>query len=59
MNDNMICSEEERLQRLETCKQCSFFTVRDDYTTDCASNGCKINLMITYKFKICPIGNWS
>lgn len=56
--DDVICTDEERSNRLEQCKLCENFTINDDGLTQCSASGCLINLMTTFKFKTCPKGNW-
>lgn len=53
------CTEEEAATRLETCKSCIHYAVREDiFTTRCVAAECDINLMIAFKDKPCPEGNW-
>lgn len=58
LTDDDICTFEEKETRLSSCKQCESFKVNDKTFTECAETGCLINLMITFKFKTCPIGKW-
>lgn len=63
MNENesdfeIICSTEESNTRLLFCQSCEHFKFNDDGLTICESSGCLINLMTTFKFKVCPIGVW-
>jgi hypothetical protein len=64
MNENesdieVNCTEEETTLRLSLCKGCEMFEVNENGMTQCKSSGCLINLMTTFKFKICPIGRWT
>lgn len=57
-NDNIECTELEHTSRLNYCKNCIAFKIKDDFLTECSECGCSISLMTTFKFKICPKGNW-
>jgi hypothetical protein len=55
-SDILECTPEQTEHRLNVCKLCENFTIRD--TTTCSATGCNISLMITYSFKQCPLGKW-
>lgn len=62
MNENDLeinCTAAETEIRLSLCKSCEMFKVNSDGITQCESSGCLINLMTTFKFKVCPIGRWT
>jgi len=57
--DRIDCTEEEQRQRLDFCKACPSFKIKEDHTTECTDCGCSISLMISFLFKECPKGNWT
>ena len=52
------CTPEESQQRLEKCQSCVNFYIDDDTHTKCKGCGCNISMMITFKFKECPLEKW-
>lgn len=58
-NDDIICSQEQQEQRLNICKNCPSFVIKETQMTECSECECSISLLITFKFKSCPKGNWS
>jgi hypothetical protein len=51
------CSPEQKIARLDLCKQCVNFVFKDNHTI-CSGTGCNISLMTTYNFKQCPLEKW-
>jgi hypothetical protein len=56
--ENITCTAEESHDRITVCKECPKFVVNEDWTTKCGECDCSISMMITFKFKTCPIGSW-
>ena len=54
----IYCTQEESRDRHNKCKDCKNFYKDDDEHTKCMGCGCNISMMITFKFKECPLGNW-
>lgn len=54
----VVCTFEESDTRLSLCKSCENFFVDHDQHTKCKGCGCNISMMITMKFKNCPLGKW-
>ena len=52
------CTPEESQARLEKCKSCVNFYTDEDEHTKCKGCGCNISMMITFKFKECPLNKW-
>jgi hypothetical protein len=63
MNDSeLYCSPEEQHARQTQCKTCEKFKVETSEfgipVTKCSASGCDISMMITFKFKECPLEKW-
>ena len=58
LSSDILCSSEESQLRLSHCKSCENFFIDTDNHTKCRGSGCNISLMITYRFKQCPVGKW-
>lgn len=54
----ITCSQDESEARLALCKPCENFFMDIDNQTKCAGCGCNISMMITMKFKECPLEKW-
>ena len=54
----VTCTEEESQIRLSLCKSCENFHMDADQHTKCLGCNCNISMMITFKFKECPLGKW-
>ena len=54
----VVCTPEESEQRLSMCKPCENFYMDEDQHTKCKGCGCNISMMITFKFKQCPLEKW-
>ena len=52
------CTTEESQLRFEICKPCENFFIDEDQHTKCRGCGCNISMLVTYKNKVCPKGNW-
>lgn len=55
---DVLTTQQEKQTRLNTCSECD-----NNHATEfgriCNACACPINYVITYKFKMCPIGKWS
>jgi hypothetical protein len=58
IDPEVTCTAEESEARLSLCKSCENFFIDVDKHTKCRSSGCNISLMITYRFKECPLEKW-
>jgi hypothetical protein len=58
LSSDILCSQQASEQRLSMCKNCENFFIDIDSHTKCRGSGCNISLMITYKFKHCPLEKW-
>ena len=59
INDDIHCSIEEADERLTVCKTCEKFTIAEEPpVTKCIESGCNISMMISFKFKQCPLEKW-
>jgi len=56
--DSVVCDAAESNSRLEKCKPCENFYIDTDQQTKCKGSGCNISMMITFKFKQCPLEKW-
>lgn len=54
----VVCTDEESKARLAECKPCENFFIDSDRHTKCKGCGCNISMMITMKFKQCPLEKW-
>lgn len=54
----ITCTPEESQSRLSLCKPCENFYIDDEQHTKCKGCDCNISMMITFKFKECPLGRW-
>lgn len=56
--DSIVCDLAESNNRLNSCKSCENFYIDTDQQTKCKGSGCNISMMITFKFKQCPLEKW-
>lgn len=58
--DNIVvnCTPEESEERLNKCHSCENFFIDEDTHTKCKGCNCNISMMITFKFKECPLEKW-
>jgi hypothetical protein len=56
--DSIVCDEAESNSRFLKCKPCENFYIDSDQHTKCKGSGCNISMMITFKFKQCPMEKW-
>lgn len=54
----ITCTSEESEARLAKCKPCENFFIDTDQQTKCKGCGCNISILITLKFKQCPLEKW-
>lgn len=54
----IACTTSESESRLALCKPCENFFIDTDNHTKCQGCGCNISMMITLKFKQCPLEKW-
>ena len=51
----LILSEEEQKQRLDVCKKCDYYSVRQNRCRQC---GCYLGTKVKFGVSSCPIGKW-
>jgi hypothetical protein len=51
----LILSEEEQKQRLDICKTCDYYSVRQNRCRQC---GCYLATKVKFGVSACPIGKW-
>ena len=51
----LIIPEEEQKQRLDVCKKCDYYSVRQNRCRQC---GCYLGTKIKFGASTCPIGKW-
>lgn len=51
------CTSEESAVRRSICVTCEKFSINNGHTI-CSETGCNISLMVTFKFKECPLEKW-
>ena len=51
----LILSEEEQKQRLDVCKKCDYYSVRQNRCRQC---GCYLGTKVKFGVSQCPIGKW-
>ena len=51
----LILSEEEQKQRLDVCKKCDYYSVRQNRCRQC---GCYLGTKVKFGSAECPIGKW-
>ena len=56
-NFGILTSDEEKKSRTSLCANCPEQQSIDKVAT-CMKCACPIEYVITYRFKMCPIGNW-
>ena len=54
----IACTAEESESRLAACKPCENFFMDVDNHTKCKGCGCNISILISLKFKECPLEKW-
>jgi len=54
-NTRLILSEEEQKQRLDVCKKCEYYSVRQNRCRQC---GCYMNAKVKFTASQCPIQKW-
>lgn len=58
-DDDLYCTPEQADARLSVCKTCEKFEIPTNPSiTKCAASGCNISMMISFKFKECPLEKW-
>ena len=57
-NFGILTSDKEKQQRITLCASCPEKQIVANAET-CMKCACPIDYVITYRFKLCPIGNWS
>lgn len=55
--DDITCTLQETIQRVEICKKCPEFKI-ENMITKCSACDCSISMVTTFKYKACPAGNW-
>ena len=50
-----LISEEEQKQRLDVCKKCEYYSVRQNRCRQC---GCHMGTKVKFGVSQCPIGKW-
>jgi uncharacterized paraquat-inducible protein A len=50
-----LISEEEQKQRLDVCKKCEYYSVRQSRCKKC---GCHMGTKVKFGVSQCPIGKW-
>ena len=51
----LIIPEEEQKQRLDVCKKCDYYSVRQNRCRQC---GCYLGTKVKFGASACPIGKW-
>ena len=51
----LIVSEEEQKQRLDVCKKCEYYSVRQNRCREC---GCHMGTKVKFGVSECPVGKW-
>ena len=51
----LIIPEEEQKQRLDVCKKCDYYSVRQNRCRRC---GCYLGTKVKFGASTCPIGKW-
>ena len=51
----LIIPEEEQKQRLDICKKCDYYSVRQNRCRQC---GCYLGTKVKFGASACPIGKW-
>lgn len=52
------CSEQEKQNRLDVCKNCEKFKIEENFTTSCSQCACPIAFMISFIDNKCPLDKW-